>query len=42
MARDVIEAIIPHNREELQEMVRLSIVTALWTAFSVQVVVLLA
>lgn len=42
MARNVIDAIIPHNREELQEMVRLSIVTALWSAFFVQVVVLLS
>lgn len=42
MAQEVIDAIIPHNREELQEIVRLSIVTTLWTAFSVQVVVLLS
>lgn len=42
MAQEVFDAIIPHNRAEAEEMIRLSIVTVLWTAFAVQVVSLLS
>jgi hypothetical protein len=42
MAQEVIEAILPHNRAEVEELVRLSVVTALWTAFAAEIIFLLS
>ncbi len=41
MAKQVIDALTPCNREECEELIRLSAITALWLAVSTQVVWLL-
>lgn len=42
MTQHIIDAVIPHNRAELEELIRLSVVTVLWATFAVQVVTLLS
>ncbi len=42
MARDILDAVIPHNRKELGEILQLVVVTTLWTGVAVQVVSLLS